>query len=30
MTEFDHSSKKASAEWLTSVLTRNGYLPREK
>lgn len=26
MIEFDHSSKIASAEWLTSVLTRNGYL----
>ena len=26
MIEFDHTNKKASAEWLTSVLTRNGYL----
>jgi phosphotransferase family enzyme len=23
---FDHASKQASAEWLTDVLTRNGYL----
>ena len=26
MIEFDHKTKKASPEWLTSVLTRNGFL----
>src|SRR5215471_1599100 len=26
MSDFDHKDKKATAEWLTSVLTRNGHL----
>src|SRR5262245_19021462 len=26
MSDFDHKGKKATAEWLTSLLTRNGYL----
>lgn len=26
MTEFDHTTKKASPEWLTSILTRNAFL----